>query len=102
MDIKTSRISAVESTRAAGGKYSHQGNDPIGENLLPDRGYLHYLGPKNLTKLKCAKNGAKSGCFNTSIVFLTQKKHKLPKRKKNLPLCFFKNVRSFKYKCVAT
>ena len=46
---------------------------PIGENQLPDRGHLPYLGPKNLTKLKCAKNGAKSGCFDTSIVLLTQK-----------------------------
>ena len=55
---------------------------PIGENQLPDRGHLPYLGPKNLTKLKCAKNGAKSGCFNTSIVLLTQKNIKLPKRKK--------------------
>ena len=61
-------------------------NDQIGENLLPDRGHLPYLGPKNLTKLKCAKNRAKLGCFAISVVLLTPKNIKLPKRKKNLPL----------------
>ena len=75
---------------------------PIGENQLPDQGHLPYLGPKNSTKFKCTKNGAKSGCFNSSIVLLTQKNIKLPKTKKNLPLWFFKNIRSFKFKCVAT
>ena len=77
-------------------------NDSIGENLLPDRGHLPYLGPKNLTKLKCEKNGAKSGCFAISIVLPTPKNIKLSKRKKNLPLRFSKKGRSFKVNSVAT
>ena len=87
----TTQQSTVESTRATGGKYSHQGNDPDRRNLLPDRGHLPYFGPKNLTKLKCAKNGAKLGCFNP-IVWLTQKNIKLPQRKKNYPCNFPKTL----------
>ena len=57
-------------------------NDPDRKKSTPDWGHLPYLRLKNFTKLKCAKSGAKSGCFATSIVLPTPKNMKLPMRKK--------------------
>ena len=55
---------------------------PIEENLLPDRGRLPYLRPKNSTKLECVKNGAKSGFFYHFHCVAHPKKHKVTEEEK--------------------
>ena len=53
----------VESTRATGGKYSHQGNDPDRGKSTPRSGSFTLLRTQEFNKIKMRKKRSKIGVF---------------------------------------
>ena len=86
----------VESTRATGGKCSHQGNDPDRGKSGPRLGSFTLFRTKEFSKNeKCAKNGTKFGIFYHFHRVAHPKKHEVTEEEKKFTVVICQKIQKF-------